>query len=110
MRCSRSAEKVTWRQVMSSANSGRGRQHVYAILRVDNFRGLDVPVEHRITVKKIVWSEAAAKAEVERLNRLQADKDCFYFQQVTRLDNAPSDVPESMGSAADPEDEKTVKQ
>jgi hypothetical protein len=84
---------------------------MYAILRLDNFQGPDVPVEHKITVKKIVWTEAAARAEVERLNRLQADKDCFYFQQVTHLDKRPSDVPEATGSAAaEPQDEKTVTQ
>src|SRR5579871_3468889 len=59
---------------------------VYAVVRVDAFHGPDVPLEHRITVKKIVCSLECAKAEVERLNELNAGKQCTYFWQYTRLD------------------------
>ena len=56
----------------------------YAIIRLD----LD-PVyadEDRYTVKRVVWSEAAAVAEVARLNEVNADKNCRYFWQYTRVD------------------------
>jgi hypothetical protein len=56
----------------------------YAIIRLD----LD-PIYHdeeRYTVKRIVWTEEAADAEVERLNRVNADKNCRYFWRYTRVD------------------------
>jgi hypothetical protein len=62
-------------------------QHVYAIVRVDKFH---FPVEKEmlplvVTVKKIVRERETAESEVERLNKLNLGKDCFYFWQVTRL-------------------------
>jgi hypothetical protein len=62
-------------------------QHVYGIIRVDQFRGLVEPekLPLTITVKKIVREYETAKAEVERLNKLNSDKGCIYFWQVTRL-------------------------
>jgi hypothetical protein len=43
----------------------------YAIIRVD----LDVKdIEARFTVRRIVWSEEQAEAEVQRLQQLNADK------------------------------------
>jgi hypothetical protein len=53
----------------------------------------DAPASNRVTVKKIVWSEEEALAEVARLNQLNAEKGCEYFYQVTRLakqDTAPT--------------------
>ena len=41
--------------------------------------------EMSFTVKEIVSTEAIAEAEVKRLNDLNADKDCRYFWQTTRL-------------------------
>jgi hypothetical protein len=55
----------------------------YAIIRLD----LD-PVytdEDRYTVKRVVWSEDEADAEVARLNEVNADKNCRYFWQYTRV-------------------------
>jgi len=65
--------------------------HVYAIVRVE----LDVlskdasdpdSVANSVTVKKLLWSEADATAEIKRLNELNRDKGCFYFSQITRLE------------------------
>jgi hypothetical protein len=56
----------------------------YAIIRLD----LD-PVygdEDRYTVKRVVWSEDEASAEVARLNKVKASKNCRYFWQYTRVD------------------------
>ncbi|HEY8237206.1 MAG TPA: hypothetical protein VIF85_11235 [Gaiellaceae bacterium] len=56
----------------------------YAIIRLD----LD-PVyadEDRYTVKRIVWSEDEAVAEVARLDEINIDKNCRYFWQYTRVD------------------------
>jgi hypothetical protein len=68
----------------------------FAIVRLDWFQkpilgflegdGPDIgagPVE--ITIKEIVMSEDEARAEVERLNALNAPKGCRYYWQQTRL-------------------------
>ena len=39
-----------------------------------------------ISVKKVVWSKELAESEVERLNRLNADKESIYFSTITRVD------------------------
>ena len=55
----------------------------YAIIRVD----LDVKDdEARFTVRRIVWSEELAEAEVQRLQELNADKGARYLWQCTRVD------------------------
>jgi len=55
----------------------------YAIIRGD----LDVKDdEARFTVRRIVWSEELAEAEVQRLQELNADKGCRYLWQYTRVD------------------------
>ena len=58
------------------------RDHVWAVVRLDP---IQTEPEHQFTVKEVVWSAALAEAEAERLNRLNADKDCRYFVQATRL-------------------------
>ena len=59
----------------------------YAIIRVD----LDVEDEEaRFTVRRIVWSEELAEAEVERLQELNADKGARYLWQYTRVDRRSS--------------------
>jgi hypothetical protein len=64
--------------------SHRHKPHevVYAVVRYDFDLG---EPEHRITVKEIVRGHEFALAEVERLNRVNADKPCRYFCQMTRL-------------------------
>jgi hypothetical protein len=60
----------------------------FAIVRVDTFHPEDEQPEPRnsITVKRIVWDQATAEAEVARLNGLNGDKGCVYFWQQTRVD------------------------
>jgi hypothetical protein len=58
----------------------------YAIVRVDEFLEDDVSPRNTITVKRVVWNQELARDEVERLNRLNADKGCHYFWQYTRVD------------------------
>ena len=59
----------------------------YAIIRVD----LDVEDdEARFTVRRIVWSEELAEAEVQRLQELNADKGARYLWQYTRVDRRSS--------------------
>jgi hypothetical protein len=45
--------------------------------------------EARFTVRRIVWSEELAEAEVHRLQELNADAGCQYFWQYTRVDRQP---------------------
>ena len=62
-------------------------RHVYAIVRIDDFQGNEVPLKEKIAVKKIVCSQEKAMAEVDRLNNLHPDKQCTYFWQMTRLES-----------------------
>jgi hypothetical protein len=55
----------------------------FAIVRVDRFQTDD---EHRFTVKRVVWTKEVAEREVRRLNEVNADKDCLYLWQYTRVD------------------------
>ena len=64
------------------------RQYGYAIVRIDEFLGDHIPIERRITVKKVVNDPDEADQEVERLNRLQAGKKVRYFSQITRLEHS----------------------
>jgi hypothetical protein len=56
--------------------------HVYAIIRYDKYI---IDYKNAITVKEIVTSHEDAEKEVERLNRINSDKNCIYFWQTTRL-------------------------
>jgi hypothetical protein len=47
-----------------------------------------VPIDLRITVKKVVVDPQHAEAEVKRLNELNKDKGSYYFYQVTRFEDA----------------------
>jgi hypothetical protein len=53
----------------------------YAILRFDGER-----IIRDVTVKEIVWDEDRARDEVDRLNKMYADKGCFYTLQLTRAE------------------------
>jgi hypothetical protein len=60
----------------------------YTIIRVD----LDVKDdEARFTVRRIVWSQELAEAEVQRLKELNADKGARYLWQYTRVDRRSPD-------------------
>ena len=55
----------------------------FAILRIDLDYEDD---EDRVSVKRVVWDQGLAEAEVQRLNELNAGKSCRYFWQYTRVD------------------------
>jgi len=62
----------------------------YAVVRLDCFQiaagTIDAArLERVVTVKEVLLDQARAEAEVERLNKLNADKQCRYFCQYTRL-------------------------
>jgi hypothetical protein len=59
--------------------------HAYAIVRVDEFLGDDAPLDHKITVKLILWDADEARDEVARLNGLQREGGVRYFSQPTRI-------------------------
>jgi hypothetical protein len=63
----------------------KNQKQVYAILRYDEFQDPSAPIENRVTVTRVVHDEATARAEVQRLNDLNAGKGCRYYWQVTRL-------------------------
>ena len=66
----------------SEAGARKPSEHVYAIVRFD--RAMQ-SWENSFTVKEIVRTQDIAESEVKRLNELNADKDCLYFWQTTRL-------------------------
>jgi hypothetical protein len=57
-----------------AAHARQPNEHAYAIVRLDRF------IESR--EHSIVRTQAIAEAEVNRLNELNADKDCKYFWQL----------------------------
>ena len=67
-------------------------QHLYAIIRYETDAGNDVPIELRITVKKVVVDPLHADQEVKRLNDLNKDKGSHYFHQVTRIEEAAFEI------------------
>jgi hypothetical protein len=56
--------------------------HGYAIVRLNQFKPQS---ENSITVKEVVSDLATAEAEVTRLNAVNAETDCRYFWQTTRV-------------------------
>jgi hypothetical protein len=60
--------------------------HVYAIIRVDEYPGLVVPTQETISVTKVMWDARVAKQEVDRLNAQRKSEKSHYFLQVTRLE------------------------
>jgi hypothetical protein len=68
---------------------GKIRRQAWAIVRVDTTHSRrDTPFPRVVTVKKVVLTEAYAKAEVERLNLMNAAKGCQYVAQLTELDES----------------------
>ena len=68
----------------------RANTPAYAVIRLDCFQiaagSVDVArLERAVTVKEVLLDQARAEAEVERLNKLNGDKQCRYFCQYTRL-------------------------
>jgi hypothetical protein len=57
---------------------------------VDTTHGKNTPFTRVVTVKKVVLSEQYARAEVERLNLMNAAKGCQYIAQLTELDDTNS--------------------
>jgi hypothetical protein len=74
---------------VSKSNRYDRSKSVYAIVRVDLFqlRGQAVPDDPRVfvTVKEVVETEEQAMAEVERLSRVNAEKDVRYFYEEGRV-------------------------
>jgi hypothetical protein len=69
-------------------------QHTYAIIRYETDADEKVPIDFRITVKKVVVDPHYAEMEVKRLNDLNKDKGSYCFYQVTRFEDAPVEVQE----------------
>jgi hypothetical protein len=74
--------------------------HAYAILRIDPLQSPNTPPDAAVTVKRIVWSEQAAAAEVARLNALRPGTAPRYFWQVTRVERRPAAGPGASESSA----------
>ena len=78
----RQAERLLEQMFSENVTAAREpSEHVFAIVRFDRFLSL----ENAFTVKEIVRTQEEAESEVKRLNEVNADKDCTYFWQTTRL-------------------------
>ena len=66
------------------SKSHRTRDGAYAVVRIDFPIDQDDPASS-VVVKEVLSSEALARAEVERLTRLNAGKGCLYFHTPTRV-------------------------
>jgi len=60
-------------------------EQAYAVLRYDEFQDSSIPIENRMTVTRVLFDEANARAEVQRLNALNGEKGCRYFMQATKV-------------------------
>jgi DNA-binding PadR family transcriptional regulator len=88
-------EKLFYEQTESQTQYAK--ETVYAIVRIDRYVSNSAD---SITVKEIVRSQAIAESEVERLNRINADKECLYFWQATRLFPADRSAGDAIGEKA----------
>ena len=52
---------------------------------MDEFPGRNVPIEARVTVKKILREKQRAERELKKLNKLYANENCRYWLQETLL-------------------------
>ncbi|MEY4394997.1 MAG: hypothetical protein ACO3GX_16885 [Gemmataceae bacterium] len=66
--------------------------HIYAIIRLerDVITG-ELLDRNLVTIKKLVRSRENAEQEVDRLNKLNSDKGCDYYFQITRLEREPKE-------------------
>lgn len=56
----------------------------FAIIRIDDHEE-KTPIENVFTIQKVMLVMEEAQEEVNRLNKLNADKGCKYFLKQTRL-------------------------
>jgi len=61
------------------------KEPVFAIVRFDEFQPESTPLDHRISVVRVVRDQATAESEVKRLMDVNADKGCRYRWYATRL-------------------------
>ena len=61
-------------------------EHVWVIVRFDEFHGTDAPLEDRVNVMKVLLDPEGAAAEVERLNPMRTQGDPVrYVARAARL-------------------------
>lgn len=62
-------------------------KHGFAIIRIDKIKSRRIfNYDELVIIKKIVWTQIKAEAEVIRLNKLNNNKGCIYFWQLTRIE------------------------
>jgi hypothetical protein len=91
----RTSLRVALRHAALVSRKPQAFRPAFAVVRIDGPLDGSMPPEDirsRIAIKKIVWSEEDADAEVERLNGIERERapeasvdGCFYFWQYTRV-------------------------
>jgi hypothetical protein len=69
--------------------SNKRFDQVFVIVRIDDPEQATpdlIDLMNRIAVTRAFWDEAAAEAEVQRLNALNGPKGAAYFSRLARLD------------------------
>jgi hypothetical protein len=61
-------------------------RHAYAVVRIDEYLGTEIPREDLITVKAVWLEREQAERDAARLNALSAAKGTHYFVQHTRVE------------------------
>jgi hypothetical protein len=88
------SNRVWFRDPVVVSGNPQPFRPAFAVVRVDGPLDRSMSpeaVQERITVKKIVWTEGDAEAEVARLNAIERERPperragCFYFAQYTRV-------------------------
>lgn len=59
-------------------------EHVFALVRFDDFGDIEVSEDQRVTITKVFFDESAARREADRLNSA-APSSARYVVQLTRL-------------------------
>jgi len=88
----------------ASLKPNRDFDHVFAIIRIDDFQPLETLLAEKVAVTKILWDEEAAKREVDRLNGLKKGK---YLLQATRIDRQAAVAEKAAIAAARQRAERT---
>ncbi len=60
-------------------------EHVYAIIRLAAHGEPQIPLEDKVGIKMLVWTQELAETEVKRLNELNGAKGSLYFWRRARL-------------------------
>jgi hypothetical protein len=63
----------------------RRYDHAWAVVRLYPLSEKELSPD-RVVVVRVFWSRDRAEKEAQRMNQINADKDCLYFSTMTRVE------------------------